>query len=342
MNCDTKRTLALVVRITNIVPIQKADMIELATVLGWNVVVKKNDFKVNDLGIYFTIDSLLDSTKQYSKFLQNKPLKTKKMRGVVSQGLLAPLEWLKEHDFAGFTDLKEGDDLTELMNVTKYVHPAEHSVYKINEGRLPFPLFVPKTDEERVQNIPSKLEQLRNKKVVITKKYDGTSFTCTYTSHDNKFLICSRNNSLIDCDNSVIHFFEMVKKYDLETKMRNLGRNIAIQSEICGPKINGNRLKLKECDLFVFNIYDIDSSKYLLWQDVINITKQLNLKTVDVIYFDIIKDDFLSVAALLELSDAQTYDSGDICEGIVVKTEDPFARISFKVISNKFLLKYNL
>src|SRR3989338_415087 len=341
MNFDTTRTLASVVRITNIVPIEKADMIELATVLGWNVVVKKGEFKVNDLGIYFTIDSLLDSTKEYCQFLQNKPLKTKKMRGVLSQGLLAQLEWLKEHTLSDLSNFKEGDDVTELINVTKYIHPTENNVYK-NEGRLPFPQFVPKTDEERVQNIPSKLEQLRGKRVVITKKYDGTSFTCTYTKDDDKFLICSRNNTIIDSDNSVIHFFEMVKKYDLETKMRKLGRNIAIQSEICGPKINGNRLKLKEFDLFVFNIYDINSRQYLLWHDVITITQELNLKTVDVVYFDIIKEEWLSVSKLLELSDAQTYDSGDICEGIVVKTEDPFSRISFKVISNKFLLKYNL
>lgn len=343
---DIDRTLASIVKITHVNPIENADAIELATVLGWNVVVKKHEFKVGDLGIYFSIDSVLDISKQYSLFLAGKPLKTKKIRGVISQGLLGPLEWLKEHNL-NINDFKEGDDVTKLLNVIKYIHPTEEYIYNVNEnGRSPFPSFVPKTDEERVQNIPEKLERLKNKLIVITKKFDGTSSTFVFNGNnqeDKKFMICSRNNAIINVgEKNNLHFFEIEKKYNLKEKMDKLNRNIAIQGEICGPKINCNRLKMKENDLFVFNIYDIDSRKYLLWDEVLVIVKELGLKTVNVVYNGLMKEEWLKLPNLLDLADSQKYDCGDLCEGIVLKTDDPFGRISFKVISNKFLLKHNL
>lgn len=343
MEIDSERVLAQIVKITNIMPIKDADQIELANVLGWDVVIKKNDFHVNDLAIYFTIDSVLDGEKEYCNFLQGKRLKTKKIRGVVSQGLLGPLQWLNYHD-ANYNvlDLKEGDNVTQKLNVKKYINPTEEYIYK-NICKSTFPDFCPKTDEERIQNIPYKIKNLVGKKIVVTKKFDGTSATFIHLKTDSKFLICSRNNIVTDFnDNSYLHFFEMSKKYNLEEKMQKLNKNIAIQGEICGPKINGNRLKLKENDLFVFNIYDIESEKYLLWDEVIDITRELNLKTVDVVYYGDMKTEWLTVNKLLELADSQTYIYGDICEGIVIKTDDAFGRISFKVISNKFLLKHGL
>ena len=257
---------------------------------------------------------------------------------------MGSLEWLKEHDFKNLETLKEGDDVTELLNVKKYVHPTEEYIYKMSEnGRSPFPNFVPKTDEERVQNIPSKLSNLLDKNIIITKKFDGTSSTYCYCKEEDKFLICSRNNVIIDRgDKATSHFFEMEKKYKIEEKLRKLGRNLALQGEICGPKINANRLKLKENDLFIFNIYDVDSRKYLLWNEVEIIVKELGINTVDVVYKGLMKPEWTNIKNLLDLADNQTYSTGELCEGIVLKTEDLFGRMSFKVISNKFLLKYGL
>ncbi|ARF09275.1 RNA ligase [Catovirus CTV1] len=228
------------------------------------------------------------------------------------------------------------------MNVTKYICPTEEYVYNNSEnGRSAFPSYVPKTDEDRIQNIPAKLAKLKNRNIIITKKFDGTS--ATYIYNNNQFIICSRNNAIVNVgEKHTLHFFEIEKKYDLGDKMKKLGKNIAIQGEICGPKIGGNRLKLNHNDLFVFNIYDIDTRKYLLWNDLLAVTKELNLKTVDVIHNGLPKEEWSTIGSLLELADSQTYNCGNICEGIVVKTDDDCGRTSFKVISNKYLLKYNL
>ena len=351
---EADRVLAQIVKILEINSIEKADAIELATVLGWNVVIKKGDFKVGDLVIYFSIDSVLENTMEYCKFLDGKPLKTKKMRGVISQGLLGPLQWINFHNNSiDISQLKEDDDVTEILNVKKYVHPTEEYNYNLSAtGRSPFPQFVPKTDEERIQNMPVKLKKIfdNNYNVVITKKFDGTSSTYVYYKPINnekdvneKFLICSRNNVIINVeDNSMTHYFDIEKKYKIEEKMKELGKNIAIQGEICGPKIGGNKLKLKEREYFVFNIYDIENKKYLLWNEVVELSKKLGVNTVDVIYYGKLQQELSNIKNLLDFTDKQTYSCGDIAEGIVVKTDDINDRISFKVISNKFLLKHNI
>lgn len=341
---EPDRIMAQVVKITSINPIQDANVIEVASVLGWNVVVKKGDFNVGDLVIYFTLDSVLDDTKEYAKFLNNKPLKTKKIKNILSQGLLGPLDWLKYHGHSEV--VQEGDDLTKFLNVKKYVDSTEGEIYNVKKNT--FPEFVPKTDEHRIQGMMKKLNNLRDRNIVITKKFDGTSVTYIYSKNEleNKFLVCSRNNIVDYAENSELkdrcHYYEMNAKYQIEEKMKMLNKNIAIQGEICGPKINCNRLKMTENDLYVFNIYDIDNNKYLIWDDVLKITTLFGLKTVDVLFCGKIKEEYLDLKNLILLADSQTYNNNEVCEGIVVKTDDYDERTSFKVISNNYLLKYKI
>ena len=151
---EPDKSLATVVKVLNVETIIGSDNIELATVLGWNVVVKKNEFKIGDLCIYFTIDSILDPNLEEAKFLQGKPLKTRKIRGVLSQGLLAPLSWLKTYlseSIVTLENIKEDDDVTIIMKVKKYIHEDEKLVYGINtkvknrDGFILFPSdLVPK------------------------------------------------------------------------------------------------------------------------------------------------------------------------------------------------------
>ena len=83
------RKLAYVAKVIQIVPIHNADSIELAVINGWRCVVKKDEFQVNELAIYFSIDSVPDFEDQNFAFLKNKNvsrIKTIKLRGVISQG----------------------------------------------------------------------------------------------------------------------------------------------------------------------------------------------------------------------------------------------------------------
>jgi RNA ligase (TIGR02306 family) len=317
-----------------------ADSIELASVLGWKVVVKKGEFKVNDLAIYFTIGSVLPDSCEHMKFLEKKPLKTKKIMNIVSQGLLGNLNWLKAFN-CDPDKYKEGDDVTKELQVRKFIHDSESDEYK-NVDATNFPNYVPKTDETRGQSCLRIISEIIGYLIVITLKMDGTSTTFIHTK--DKFMMCGRNKILTEQDVSNKHYFDIEKKYDISSKMKELNRNIAIQGETCGPKINCNRIKMKEIDFYVFNIFDIDTQNYLPWSDVLDITNKLGLKTVPVIYRGIAEKEW-NLNYYVNLAEKQEYSAGIKAEGIVIKTDyhpDVYPRSSFKIISPKYELKHDL
>ena len=115
------RKLARIVKIDNLLPIEGADRIEVAQIGGWQVVVKKNEFKKGGFAVYFEIDSWIPNSiapfltkegKEPKEFdgVKGERLKTVKLRKVISQGLLIPVS-----NFAGITQVKEGLDLTENL-----------------------------------------------------------------------------------------------------------------------------------------------------------------------------------------------------------------------------------
>jgi len=187
------RKLASLQKIRELNEIKNADRIESAKVLGWNVVVRKGDFKVGDLCIYVEIDSILPERKEF-EFLREKKfrIKTRKIRGIISQGIAFPLSILNnffdkisiQRDAmtneinsilatkAGKQfELKIGDDLTELLGIKKYEPPIKIDLTEKIKGD--FPSFIPKTDEPRVQTIPEILERYKGHKFYITEKVDG-------------------------------------------------------------------------------------------------------------------------------------------------------------------------
>lgn len=361
---DPDRPMAVIVKILQIEPIDGADNIELASVLGWKCVVQKNIFKVDDLCIYFSIDSILDQNNEKTAFFGPKPLKTKKIRGVLSQGLIGHIDWLPQN-----IPYEEGTDVTTIMNVKKYVNNEELSVYKDDSVKIRFPSYVPKTDEERVQNCGKILKELVGRNVVVTRKEDGTS--TTFIFKDGVFSTFGRNFCIDPNDKSA--YYNIVKKqFDVENRMINLGKNIAIQGETVGPKIGANRLKLEKYDFRVFNIYDIDNACYMVWKDVEQICEKLELNTVPVVYQGVFREQdsnrtyLLKKANLMQYSDPLPIKTDELisqqvidaplpvydkknkltypCEGFVVKTDDgkDFPWHSFKVISNEYLLYYGL
>ena len=176
-----ERKLASVRRITDIQPIPNADAIEVVVVGGWKVVTKKGEFNVGDLCVYCEIDSFLPILPQY-EFLRKSSykklstgeegfrLRTIKLRGQVSQGLVLPLSVLP-----GGRELFEGMDVTEVLSITKYEPPIPASLAGKVKGL--FPSFLHKTDEERLQNLDSEYPFDSNKKYYVTEKLDGSSAT---------------------------------------------------------------------------------------------------------------------------------------------------------------------
>lgn len=365
------RKLASIRRIDNIKPIENADRIEIAQVGGWQVIVKKGEFKAGDLCVYCEIDCLLPEKPEF-EFLRSKHfrIKTQKMRGIVSQGIAFPLSILG--DISGIEHIRStnedkitwdniiGEDVSEYLGIIKYEPPISSQLMGMAKGNFPT-YIVPKTDEERLQNILPILEEMKNKQCYITQKEDGTSFTAYHivvpdNSPEDPGLkqyvgVCSRNLELKNeafPGSDLNLYWKIAKQYDIENKLKKFyqdtGRNIAIQGEITGDGIAKNPLNLPRNtqQLHLFQVFDIDQHKYLNYNEFIRVSSELGLQTVETIYFGVFN---FTLEQLLEMAKGKYKNTQNNREGIVIRpVEETFSetlqgRMSFKVINNDFLLK---
>lgn len=331
-----ERKLVSIQVVDSIAPIEGADQIEQARVMGWTVVTKKGEFQVGDRCVFFEIDSILPDGAPWAEFMRprNFRVKTVKLRGVLSQGLALPVNILQG-------DVPEvGIDVRERLGVTKYepVMPGEREVRELAGG---FPARVPKTDEIRLQSALGVLDEIRGKEFYVATKYDGSSATY-FRDLEGEFLACSRNWSVKPGDN---HLWTVAKKYGLAER---LPAGYAVQGELCGPGIQKNRLGLSGLDVFVFNVYDVKAGKYLEFQALLDFCKEHGLKTVPVervVRAEEAANYVHTLDGWLEASRGLYAGTKNRKEGIVVRplveTYSPTlgGRLSFKVINNEFLLK---
>lgn len=340
-----ERKLVTIQKIEDIQPIEGADTIEKAKVKEWWVVTKKGEFVMGDPCIYFQIDSFLPVKPEYKFLLRGSSpkkmlfngqeragirLKTIRLRGQLSQGLALPMP-------GSFLSFPEGQDVTEALGVIKYGLPIPARLAGVVKGS--FPSFIPKTDEERIQNCADLLEQQKGSAVYITSKLDGSS--ATYFKYEGEFGACSRNLELKESLGNTI--WEMADKYNLKTC---IPEGFAIQGELMGEGINKNTLKIKGHKLFVFNVFNIKEFKYLDFNEMISFCKENNLDVVPVIESGVNLD--FTFEQLMKMANNKSPLNPDILqEGIVVRsvTEKRVlingveSRFSFKVVSNDYLLK---
>ena len=423
-----ERRLATVRRVAAIEPIPGADRIVKATIDGWELITQKTNYAVNDLCLYFEVDSFLPVRPEW-EFLRNANcfkstvnlgdgfrIKTMKMKGVVSQGLSLPLKDFFANDERGYyyvrddVDherednsynfyLEEGMDLTEYFGVQKWEKPITGpggSRLGPMHARGDFPGFLRKTDEERAQNclegvkkwiyfgkpvvydvvdplLVASLEAgnvtnttdsfyfksgdmwfkkywLRNDEQTIierqtfeaTLKLDGSSMTVYHK--DYEYGVCSRNWSLKRDDDSV--FWKTALNCGIIGHLVNEGRNLAVQGELMGPGVQGNREKLATNEFYVFNVFDIDQQRYLTpeerWEWYNRASRCIRLEHVpgpklgesSVNYVCI--DEHTTIQNLLAWADTESM-FNEVAEGIVFKSTQPDGP-SFKIINNKFLL----
>jgi len=337
------RSLVTIQKVKAISTIPESDFLELAHVMGWQCVVKKNEFKEGQLGVYYEVDSFLPLDERY-EFLRGSSyrdnvdngqgfrIKTMKMRGQLSQGLLLPLDSfpeLKDNLQEGCL-LLEGMDVTEQLNVKKWYIPETANAGGTIIGDRPN--GIPASDEIRIQSALELLEQLKGKSYYITTKMDGTSGIVYYI--DGKLGCCSRNKEIKDEENAL--YWLPVYKYGLKEKLAGLGKNIILTGEICGPGIQKNRLRLAEIEWYVFDVKDAQSNRYIPYDDAVKLCAELGLKTVPL---EERGDQFnYSLETLLEKARGK-YPSGLDKEGIVVRDCASPKSISFKVLNNDALLK---
>lgn len=367
------RKLATIRKITDIQPIPNADAIEVATVGGWKAVIGKGQYEVGETIIYCEIDSYLPIREEFeflrkSSYIQMEDgkegfrLKTMKLRGQISQGLVLKLDTLNgcensdgEKFVLGFRsiegkridtlgnengfniELESGYDVTDLLGITKYEKPIpkelEGKIHGYIDGRIK------RTDEERIQNLTEDYDQLREFTYTESEKIDGESFTSFVL--DERFGVCTRELDLIipeEYSDDLPRHLRYALKNDLEEKVRSFGKNIALQGELVGPGITKNKYNLEDLELFLFNIFDIDTYSYYPKSEMIKIADQLGMKVAPIVNDKIILP--TTTEELLALVEGKSYlNSNTEREGSVFVSNNSNERISFKVISNKYLLK---
>lgn len=329
------RKLASIQKILKLTPIPNADLIQTATVLGWEVVVKKGEFNVGDLVVYMEIDSLLPNKPEF-EFLKSNGMRirTIRLKGQISQGICFPLSILPE----SFV-IEEGKDCTEELGVIKYEPPIPAHLAGIVKGKIPS--FIPKTDETRVQVLQELLDKYANTRCYVTEKIDGTS--ATFYVKDGVFGVCSRNLELLEDDTNT--FWKIAREMDIENKLLSLHANVAIQGELYGENIQSNPINIKGQTIRFFNLFNIDRYRYYDFIELEVILRRLNLPMVPVIDSNYILE--TNINSIVEKSKIKSTLNPKIwAEGIVIrpyfeKYDSQYGRISFKSINPEFLLKTN-
>ena len=349
------RKLATIQKIKEVRPIEGADAIEHYRVLGWWVVGKKGEFKVGDLVVYIEIDSWIPhelapflskgrEPREYNG-VKGERLRTVKLRGAVSQGLLLPVQEVEGTPFITgyFLDdgigtmviIAEGDEVTEALGIQKWEAPIPAQMSGKMVGY--FPNWANKTDQERCQNIWDDIEQRLDEPFEVTTKLDGSSASYGI-SPEGDYVVCSRNISLKTRqeDNT---FVDVGKALDIEQKMRDVLKTpIMISGELCGEGIQGNKEKIKGHRFFVFDIFLPSANKYLDPQARKQVCDSIGLEHVPVLEEKIT----LRELGIISLEDLLAYADGPSLnaksrEGVVFKSH--VENFSFKAISNKWLLK---
>lgn len=330
----TMRKLARIERVAKVSPIPDADSIEVATVQSWNVVIKKGEFKEGDLCVYCEIDSFLPVREEFEflrkssyKKMEDKEgfrLRTLKLRGQVSQGLLLPLSIIDNGQ-----QYPVGYEVTDLLGITKYEPPIPAGTEGTIKGG--FPSFISKTDEERIQNLADEYSSYKNTEFYATEKLDGTSITCYV--YEGSFGVCQRNYELEEANNM---YWETVARLGIKEKLMQLNKNIALQGELIGPSIQGNPYQLKERTIKVFSVFDIDNGRYYEFEEFTALTKELSIDTVPLIETSMKLPETIDM--LLQFADGKSaLNLQTNREGLVLRSLSG-VWISFKVISNQFLL----
>jgi RNA ligase (TIGR02306 family) len=347
----TERKLATIRKIAAIEPIEGADAIEVAVVDGWKVVVKKGEFAVDSLAVYLEIDSwvptelapFLSKGKEPREYegVKGERLRTVKLRGQISQGLLLPVEQRHEQ-FCGLLDMvvlgdkeevvEEGTDVTEFLGIIKWERPMNAQLAGMARGN--FPALVPKTDQERIQNLTRSFEQYQIDTWSITEKLDGSSCTF-YLDDEDVFHVCSRNLDLKEDETN--SFWKVARKFQVEDVMRrNFMKGMAIQGEMIGEGIQGNQYKV-QLDFYVYDMYNTHTGQYILPVQLKAACERLGLKHVPILAEDTdIKEQ--SIQSILDFAEGKSLLNGSNREGVVFKSNTVHDR-SFKSISNSWLLK---
>ncbi|KAK7991464.1 hypothetical protein PG988_000258 [Apiospora saccharicola] len=368
------RKLVSVRRTAGLQPIKGNRHVEIAKIDGWNVIVMKEDYHVGQLVVYFEVDSFLPNTEErFWEYCQPHKVeeyngqcgfvvKTFMKYGRVTQGIVFPLHAFSEVlEAQQELEAKFGDsekattallemDFTATLGVKKY-----DSVYFDAAGSYGRPPpFFPQPGCERAQNVTGLFERFGDTMFQITEKLDGLPMTVYHVRKSSELYralpqdrdsnikrpeygVCGRENDYVEHEKSV--FWMAAKQQDITNKLKRLGKNLAVQGELCGSSIMSNSMGFAEGQhrFYVFSIYDIDKATWMSADKAFDLCKQLNLTHAPIVGRMRLSSFAQSLDQLLQKAEGKGV-LGKNREGLIFRP--PNNTWGFKVIANSWLLEY--
>lgn len=345
------RMLAKIVKIDSVRKHPNADTLDLCMVGGWQVVSKAGEYKAGDYAIYCEVDSFLPvevapflvkgEPKIYNGIVGER-LQSIKLRGELSQGLLLsiyqfPAVIAEFHKTRLYVHGRDNSiDVTNILGIVKYEPPIPACLSGVAKGV--FPSIIPKTDEERVQNLAFEFDSFLSAEWEVSEKLEGSSMTVARLS--GEFQVCSRNLNLLETEGNSL--WKVARLNNIEEKMVTLGLDdFVIQGELIGEGIQGNHYGIKGQELYVFRMYDVKKGKFVDTATRYSICKELGLKHVPLINECVKLSDGLGISTVgevLEYADGKSLlNPTKLREGVVFK--EISGQRHWKAISNSYLLK---
>ena len=347
------RKLVTLQRVLDVQPIPGADAIEVATILGWKIVVKKGEFHINDKVVYFEVDSMIPVNNHMFEFLAERGttrmeiaeneyitghrLRTIKLRGQISQGLAMPVVTFEPKTIEYLNTLSEGDEVKQLndindIEVVKYNRiMTDPNMIGLYDSRI-----APTTGAVRIQSLVNDYDTIKTfTNLEASIKIDGES-TTVYSPDGIDVKVYSHGAEL---GPESLRRLELQELGFIDEAKDNPGK--AYQMEYVGPGIRGNTLKLPNRKFFIFSIVGKHHKFYSRdeWSEfaLANATPLVqNFEFPDTI------DELIELVATYRGHITKNI----LDEGIVVHVFDENLMSiqptnNIKVLSNKWLLKYD-
>jgi RNA ligase (TIGR02306 family) len=375
------RQLATIQKIISVEPIEGYDRVEKITVLGWELTALKGEFKVGDFCVFAEPDSIFPRRPEFEFLSKYKyRIKARRIGSIISQGIALPLDilvqaegvtrgwdnlwlWKSPTGLQGIPTTEEAE-VTDLLGIMKWELPEEDTGILVNgkpgksKKKNEFPSDLRRTDETRLQAVMSVLKDLQGVRCYIAQKADGSSMNCYLRLNEQTgqfdFGVCSRNQEKAESD--TCHFWYTARKHKVEEKMRTwleanpdrFPKGFSLAGENVGKGIQKNRMGIEDFEFLIFNLFDIGQQQFMNYQDLVNLVQAMELKTVLILNDNFVIGPTTTFRTFMEIANHKYSGNTDSwAEGIVVRPVEEMkhrklGRLSFKIISENFLLQHGL
>ena len=318
-----------------------ADRLDITTLkgIGFSFVTRRDEFKSGDEIVYFPIDSLLPKsitdlmglTGKLSGKEKNR-IKTAKLRGVLSQGIVLPIQTVTDSTnslevdeirsaskYIIDQDGGSSNQLTEFLGIKKY----EPEAVPCKAGNLlPLPHGLGVYDIEGCERYITQVEKLMDQKVYITEKLEGQNFSVHFNIEDNKFYVNQRKFTIEPIEGTTHDFWKVVNNLNLrelcETRAKLINKSVTVYGEFIGPGVQGNKYKLTDHTIRVFDIKD--DREWLSPIQFAAVAGQFNLATVPILACGVTLREWLDGKTIVQASNGMSIlNKNQLREGIVIK-----------------------